>query len=140
MRPTYQYHEVDNERVLVECPVCSQKGELHLRHMRVEVKANFLIPMGTYREVWARCSRCGKEYPISEDYGRVLEPSKKAKRLHLAAWLTLPIPFVSLALMILALRETPQTANETRMWTLIGLVPAGLIALMFLGLLLSISI
>jgi hypothetical protein len=108
--------------------------------MEVEVKANFLIPMGTYRESWARCNRCGKEYPISEDCAHVLEPSKKAKRLHTAAWLTLPIPFVSLALMILALRETPKTANETRMWTLIGLVPAGLIALGFLGLLVSISV
>ncbi|MFO7944279.1 MAG: hypothetical protein R6U51_08280 [Anaerolineales bacterium] len=140
MRPTYKYQEVGSENVLDECPLCCQKGELNLRHMDVEVKANFLIPMGTYREVWARCSRCRKEYPISEDYARVLEPSSKAKRLHLAAWLTLPIPFVSLALMILTLRETPKTANETRMWTLIGLVPAGLIALMFLGLLLSISI
>jgi len=139
VRPTYKYQEVGSESVLTECPLCSQKGELNLRQIDVEVKANFLIPMGTYREVWARCSRCGKEYPISEDYGRILEPSKKAKRLHLAAWLTLPIPFVSLALMILSLRETPQTANETRMWTLIGLVPAGLIALVFLGLLVSIS-
>lgn len=140
MRPTYKFQEVGSESVLTECPLCSQKGELNLRHMEVEVKANFLIPMGTYHDIWARCSRCGKEYPISEDYARVLEPSKKAKRLHIAAWLTLPIPIVSLALMILALQETPKTANETRMWTLIGLVPAGLIALGFVGLLLSISI
>lgn len=140
MRPTYKYQEVGSERVLDECPLCCQKGELNLRHMRVEVKANFLIPMGRYHEVWAQCNRCRKEYPISEDYSRVLKPSKKAKRLHLAAWLTLPIPFVSFVLMILTLQETPRTANETRMWALIGLVPAGLITLMFVGLLLSISI
>jgi hypothetical protein len=52
---------------------------------------------------------------------------------------TAHIPFVSLVLMILTLREAPKTANETRMWTLIGLVPTGLIALVFLGLLVSIS-
>lgn len=140
MRPTYKHREVDTERVDAACLLCGQAGGLSLHHLDVEVKANFLIPMGTYREVWARCSLCGKNYPINEDFSQIVIPSKKARRLHTAAWLTMPIPFVSLVLMILALRETPNTANETRMWSLIGLVPTGLIAFMFLGLLISISV
>lgn len=140
MRPTYTFEELKRTRVPAHCPLCGLETTLDLRHMKIKVKANFLIPMGTYRELWATCRSCGEEYPINKDLDQVLVASKQTKRLHTAAWLTLPIPFLSLALMILTLRRSPNTANETRMWTLIGLVPSGLIALMFLGLLVSISL
>lgn len=140
MRPTYQTEELDQIQVRTPCPLCGASVILDVRHVKVQVKANFLIPMGTYRESWAACPSCEKAFPISEDLDQALLVSKKAKRLHTAAWLTLPIPFLSLILMILALRNTPFTANQTRMWSLIGLVPAGLIALMFIGLLISISV
>jgi len=140
MRPTYSFKELKRTRAPAQCPLCGLETSLDLRHMEVEVKANFLIPMGTYRELWAVCPSCEKEFPINEGLDQVLAASKQAKRLHNAAWLTLPIPFLSLALMILTLRHTPPTANETRMWTLIGLVPSSLIALMFIGLLVSLSL
>lgn len=140
MRPTYKRRELNQTHAQTTCPMCGSDTTLDVRHLETEVKANFLIPMGTYEEYWAACPTCDKAFPISEDLDRVVVASKKAKRLHTAAWLTLPIPFLSLALMILSLRNTPKTANETRMWTLIGLVPSGMIALMFLGLLISISV
>jgi len=140
MRPTYKYEELERSQVQTRCPLCRSDTTLEVRKTEVEVKANFLIPMGTYEEHWAACPSCERAYPISEDLDQALLTPKKAKRLHTAAWLTLPIPFLSLGLMILALRETPPTANETRMWALIGLVPSGLIALMFIGLLISISV
>ncbi len=140
MRPTYTFKELERTRAPAQCPLCGLETSLDLRYMEVEVKANFLIPMGTYREIWAICLSCGEEFPINEDLNQVLAVSNHAKRLHKAAWLTLPMPFLSLALMILTLRHTPPTANETRMWTLIGLVPSSLIALMFIGLLISLSL
>lgn len=138
VRPTYKYQDLDTTRVTTRCPLCGVESELTVHQMRVEAKANFLIPMGSYREQWAECRQCEKRYPISEDLDQVLVPSKKARRLHTAAWLTLPIPFLSLALMILALKEAPPTANETRMWSLIGLVPSSLIALALIGFFLSV--
>lgn len=137
MRPNYQYHGVKRSRVTGKCPLCSERAELDLRHLEVKAQVNFLIPLGTYREIWASCGRCQARFPISPDLSQALLVSKKARRLHTAAWLTLPLPLVSLVLMILTLRNTPRTANETRMWSLIGLVPAGLITLTFLALLIS---
>jgi hypothetical protein len=136
-RPTYSYQEYDRWQVRHTCPRCGEEAELTVRTVEVKAKVNFLIPLGTYREVWAACSQCGKEFTTTPDLSRELLPSRKAKRLHLAAWLTLPIPFVSLILMILTLRNTPKTSNSIRMWSLIGLVPTGMITLMVLFLLIS---
>lgn len=137
MRPTYQYHEVKRSRVTGKCLLCGERSELDLRHLEVIVQVNFLIPLGTYRKIWASCSRCQACFPISSDLSQALLVSRKARRLHTATWLTLPLPLVSLVLMILTLRNAPRTANEPRMWSLIGLVPAGLITLTFLALLIS---
>ncbi len=136
-RPTYSYQEYDCWQVRHTCPRCGEEAELTVRTVEVKAKVNFLIPLGTYREIWAACSQCGKEFTTTPDLSRMLQPSRKARRLNLAAWLTLPIPFVSLLLMILTLRNTPKTSNDIRMWALIGLVPTGMITGMFLLLLIS---
>ncbi len=120
------------------CPLCGQDAHLLLQKRVAEVRLNHWIPMGTYLEILAACSRCEKEYLIHPDLTCTLLPAKTEKRLLMSAWLTLPVPFLSVVLMFLAFSRSPETSNSVRSWAKIGLAPSALITLGFMGFLLSI--
>jgi len=129
--PTYQYRYGPRMQVSNPCPLCGQEARLLLQKRVTEVRLNDWIPLGSCREILATCSQCEKEYLIHPDLTRTLLPGKTEKRLLVSAWQTLPVPFLSLALMTLAFSRSPETSNSLRSRAKVGLVPSALITLGF---------
>lgn len=133
INPTCRYDFGARMRVESRCPLCEEESSLILQKRTATVHVNGWIPLGTYREVQAACTRCEKEYLIAPDLSKALTPGKVEKRLFVGAWLALPVPIVNTILMGWVLQRSPVTSNAIRNWAKIGMVPSTLITLGFVG-------